>query len=298
MASHKPIRQLPIERRLGDAMRRHLPPAAADFVLFGLKQAWAALFGGAMLVLLIATHLWWPQNAPLARYDALFLAALALQAAFLAAKLETLSEAKVILLFHITGTAMEVFKVHMGSWAYPGPGVIKIADVPLFSGFMYAAVGSYIARVMRVFDMRFCHHPPLSASVALAAAIYVNFFAHHFLPDARVALFAATLILFWPTRIVFRVGTRDYAMPLIMAATLAAIFLYIAENVGTLTGTWIYAGNAGWHPAHPAKFGAWYLLLFVSFAQVCLVMRHHLFRGAAEGVAGAVSLSPATLFRR
>jgi len=86
-------------------------PATAflyEFVRFGLKQGWACLFGGAMVGLLIATSLWYPRNAPLARYDFLFLAALVIQIAMLTFRLETFEEAKVILIFHIVGTLMEV----------------------------------------------------------------------------------------------------------------------------------------------------------------------------------------------
>ncbi|HVK43140.1 MAG TPA: DUF817 family protein, partial [Phenylobacterium sp.] len=35
---------------------------AYEFLLFGLKQAWACLFGGAMLALLILTHFFWPAD--------------------------------------------------------------------------------------------------------------------------------------------------------------------------------------------------------------------------------------------
>ncbi|MDP1598671.1 DUF817 family protein, partial [Phenylobacterium sp.] len=49
---------------------------AYEFLLFGLKQAWACLFGGAMLALLLGTHLWWPDNAPVSRYDFLVVGAL------------------------------------------------------------------------------------------------------------------------------------------------------------------------------------------------------------------------------
>jgi uncharacterized membrane protein YoaT (DUF817 family) len=35
---------------------------------------------------------------------------------------------------------------------YPEPSLLRIGGVPLFSGFMYAAVGSYIARVWRICD--------------------------------------------------------------------------------------------------------------------------------------------------
>ena len=47
-----------------------------EFLWFGLKQGWACLFGGAMLALILGTFLFWPANAPLARYDFLVLGAL------------------------------------------------------------------------------------------------------------------------------------------------------------------------------------------------------------------------------
>jgi uncharacterized membrane protein YoaT (DUF817 family) len=143
------------EERLGRwAEQRPATRYAYEFLRFGAKQGWACLFGGLMVALLIATHLWYPRGAGLARYDFLFLAALAIQAAMLAAKFETLEEAKVILIFHVVGTVMEVFKTGVGSWIYPEPSFFRIAGVPLFSGFMYASIGSYIARVWRLFDFR------------------------------------------------------------------------------------------------------------------------------------------------
>ena len=78
-----------------------------------------------------------------------------------------------ILAFHVVGTAMEVFKTSAGSWVYPEPALLRIGDVPLFSGFMYAAVDSFIARVWRIFDFRFDRYPPLWATWLLAAA-YMN----------------------------------------------------------------------------------------------------------------------------
>ena len=119
---------------------------AYEFLLFGLKQAWACLFGGAMLVLLLGTHFFWPDDAPLARYDFLVLASIAVQALLLATKLERWDEALVILIFHVVGTIMEIFKTAQGSWIYPEESVLRIGGVPLFSGFMYACIGSYIAR--------------------------------------------------------------------------------------------------------------------------------------------------------
>jgi uncharacterized membrane protein YoaT (DUF817 family) len=267
---------LPLERRLGDRMRARLPHALTEFIMFGLKQAWACLFGALLLAGIIVSKLLWHADWPIARYDALFLYALSLQVAFLVFKLETLREARVILLFHIIGTVMEVFKISAGSWAYPEPGLVKLMGVPLFSGFMYASVGSYMARVIRLFDMRFTPYPPFWMTMVLAAAIYLNFFAHHYLPDIRPLLFAATVILFFRTRILFSIGTNTYWMPLPLAAFFSSLFLWIAENVGTRSGTWVYAGQGGFDLVSFAKIGSWYLLLYVSFATVTLVYREAL----------------------
>ena len=97
-----------------------------------------------------------------ARYDILLLFALAVQAAMLVCKLETWDEVKSITLFHIVGFALELFKTSaaVGSWSYPDPAFSKIGGVPLFAGFMYAAVGSYIIQAWRLFDLRIRSHPP------------------------------------------------------------------------------------------------------------------------------------------
>jgi uncharacterized membrane protein YoaT (DUF817 family) len=265
--------RLPIERRLGDWMRARLPFAVAEFVMFVLKQGWACLFAITMLVLLIGSKLVWQPEWALARYDFLVLAAIAIQAAFLWFRLESLDEAKVILIFHVSGTLMEIFKIHMGTWAYPEPGILKVMGVPLFSGFMYASVGSFMARVIRIFDMRFSPYPREALTWALGLAIYLNFFWHHFGPDARYVLMAGTLLIFGRTIIWFRISDRHYPMPLVVAAALTCFFMWGAENIGTLTGTWVYAGNKTFHWTSLAKAGSWYLLLYVSFVQVMLVYR-------------------------
>ena len=110
-------RFIEVEARIGEwAEHRPATHALYEFVRFGIKQGWACLFGALMLALLIGTHLLYPKGAWLARYDFLVLAAVAIQIAMLAFKLETWEEAKVILVFHATGTAMEIFKTAMGSW--------------------------------------------------------------------------------------------------------------------------------------------------------------------------------------
>jgi uncharacterized membrane protein YoaT (DUF817 family) len=234
---------------------------------------WASLYAGLMLALLIGSKLTWQPDWPLARYDFLLAAAIFIQASFLLLRLETPKEALVIFVFHVVGTVMELFKTKMGSWTYPEPSLLRIDGVPLFTGFLYATVGSFMARSIRLFDMRFARYPDLSLTIILALAIYVNFFSHHFILDARYLLFAGTLALYGRTMIYFRPANRIFHMPLFLAAFLTAIFLWIAENVGTLTGTWLYAGQKGWQLVSFGKLGSWYLLLYLSFVLVTLVHR-------------------------
>jgi len=261
-----------LERGLGRYIRNALPPYGAEFVMFVLKQGWACLFGGLLLAALIFTDAIWTDDWLIARYDALLIYAVGIQACMLLFRLETFTEAKVIALFHLTGTAMEFFKVSIGSWAYPEEAFFMIAGVPLFSGFMYASVGSYIVRVIRIFDITFSPYPPFWLTVALAGAIYANFFTHHFIIDTRAMLFVATAIIYRRTWITFTVG-KTYFMPLPIAALLTSFFLWIAENIGTLTGTWVYSGSAASDWASISKMGSWYLLIYVSFVTVTFVIR-------------------------
>jgi uncharacterized membrane protein YoaT (DUF817 family) len=250
-------------------------PATAflyEFVRFGLKQGWACLFGGAMVGLLIATSLWYPRAAPFSRYDFLFLAALAIQIAMLAFRLETLEEAKVILIFHIVGTLMELFKTAVGSWIYPEAAFFRFGGVPLFSGFMYASVGSYIARSWRLFDFRFVRHPPLSALFAVSAGIYVNFYSHHYFVDIRLVLFAALALLCGRTWLYYKVHYHYRRMPLLLGLFLVAVFIWIAENFGTLTRTWIYPSQInGWAMVPLGKLSSWFLLMTISYVIVAWV---------------------------
>lgn len=252
-------------------MRGPVSGALYEFLAFAIKQGWACLFGGLILALLLATFLVYPDNAPLARYDFLTLAAILIQVGMLAAKLETWEEARVIAVFHVVGTVMEVFKVYAGSWIYPASdeAVLVIAGVPLFSGFMYAAVGSYIARVWRLFDFQFDRFPPLWAQGLLAVAIYANFFTHHYTLDVRNVLFLASLALYGPCVIWFRPDRAHRFMPLVLGLVLVALFIWFAENIGTFARAWTYPDqHQGWSPVSLAKLGSWYLLMIISFVLV------------------------------
>ncbi|WP_341862457.1 DUF817 domain-containing protein [Gymnodinialimonas sp. 57CJ19] len=242
-------------------------------MVFFAKLLWAALFGVMILSAIIATRLIWNDDWPLARYDALVVFAVVTQIVFIWRGLETWEEAKVILIFHITGTLMEIFKLAQGSWDYPDQGILEIGGVPLFSGFMYASVGSFIARAIRFFHIQFAPYPPFWATYVLAVAIYANFYTHHYTYDIRWVLFAATLVLFWRTRIWLFIRRKPIAIRLPVGAFASAWLLWIAENVGTFTQTWSYAVQGDIGLVDIGKFGSWYLLLFVAFVTVTLVVR-------------------------
>jgi uncharacterized membrane protein YoaT (DUF817 family) len=111
------------------------------------------------------------------RYEVLLLVAVAIQAWMLWSGRETADELKAICLFHVLGFCLEVFKTSAGirSWSYPDAAYTKVFGVPLFSGFMYAAVGSYIIQAWRLLQLRIEHHPPYWMAGLVATALYLNF---------------------------------------------------------------------------------------------------------------------------
>jgi uncharacterized membrane protein YoaT (DUF817 family) len=235
-----------------------------EFWMFGIKEARACLFAGLFFCALFASHKL--KGIGLPRYDMLLLVALGIQAWMLCAKLETRDEFRAILVFHAIGLALEVFKTSMGSWSYPEFAYTRIAGVPLYSGFMYAAVASYIIQAWRLFDLRVERHPPYWMSTVIAIAIYANFFTHHFIGDYRWYLIALACGLYARTTVVFRPYDRERRMPLVLAFTLIGFFIWIAENISTLFGAWRYPNQIGaWAMVHVGKWSSWSLLAMMSF---------------------------------
>jgi len=240
-----------------------------EFFLFVFKQGWACLFGAVLLSMVLLTKWYWPEHAWLARYDFLFLAALGVQILLLFTRMETVREAKVILLFHVVGTLMELFKTDAGSWTYPGACVIRLGHVPLFSGFMYASVGSYLARVTRILDMRYTGYPNKWVTVVLAVLIYANFFTHHYVVDIRDFLFVFVALAFGRTWVHYRPYRKFRRMPLLLGFCLVALFIWGAENVGTFATIWVYPHQRdGWQLVRFSKYGSWLLLMIISFILV------------------------------
>jgi uncharacterized membrane protein YoaT (DUF817 family) len=269
-----------VERHLDDAAHRLLARApdstlwsgVVEFLVFGAKQAWACVFGAALLAAILAARLWYPADSVLARNDALTIAAIVIQIVMIWGGLETWSELRVIVVFHIVGTAMELFKTDVGSWAYDQGGVLRILGVPLFTGFMYGAVGSYLVRVYRLFDLRFTRYPRRWVTAVVAVAIYANFFTHHFFVDLRWLLLVAVAVVFGPAVMHFQVFRRRFRMPLVLAFALVAFFIWLAENIGTFAQAWTYPDQSGgWQPVSPEKVVSWFLLMIISVALVTWV---------------------------
>jgi uncharacterized membrane protein YoaT (DUF817 family) len=240
-----------------------------EFVYFGIKEARACLFAGLFFAAIFVL----PRSGlfGLPRYDALLLIALMIQAWMLWAKLETWDEFKAICLFHAIGFALEVFKVsgNIQSWSYPDFAYSKVFGVPLFSGFMYAAVGSYMIQAWRLLDMRIAHHPPYWMASVLSVLIYANFFTHHYIGDFRWYLVACILGLYARTTVIFRPYDRDRTMPLILGFILTGLFIWLAENISTFYGIWKYPNQLGaWSTVHIGKWSSWSLLVIMTFTIV------------------------------
>lgn len=237
-----------------------------EFLYFGIKNARACLFVGLFFSAVFLTPRAGLFGVP--RYDVLLVAALAIQAGMVWSKLETWDELKAVCLFHLVGFALEVFKVSgaIASWSYPDFAYTKLWGVPLFSGFMYAAVGSYIIQAWRLFDLRIRHHPPYWMAVLIALLIYANFFTHHYIGDYRWYLAAAALGLYARTMVVYRPLDRDRRMPLLLSFVLIGLFIWLAENISTFWDVWRYPNQLGaWSAVHVSKWSSWSLLVVMTF---------------------------------
>lgn len=249
-----------------------------ESLLFGWKQAWASLYGGLLLLLILLTFYLSPQG--INRYDFLFTGALFIQLLLLLLGLETRKEVQLIFVFHFVATLMELFKTDpaIGSWVYPGEGFFRIANVPLFTGFMYSAVGSYIARAWRLLELQLHGYPPVGRTIVLSFFIYLNFFTHHFIWDFRPLLFLLIFFLFRKTKVQFKVYQKVRSMPLLIGFFLIAFFIWGAENASTFSQVWVYPDQSnGWRMVSISKIGAWYLLMIISFVLVSLTKRQTLY---------------------
>ncbi|MCV6639483.1 MAG: DUF817 domain-containing protein [Thiotrichaceae bacterium] len=241
--------------------------------MFWIKQAYACIFSIYIVGVIVVTSYWYPLES-LHRYDFIFLSAIGFQILLLVTKLETPREAIVIVVFHIVATIMELFKTSnaIGSWVYPEEFFFGYGNVPFFAGFMYSAVGSYIARVWRIFEFEYSYYPPKLLTIVVVILIYLNFFTHHYIWDFRWVLLGIIILMFYKTDIYYKILDEHRKMPLLLGWFLVAFFIWIAENIGTFTGTWLYPNQMnGWEIVPLGKLSSWYLLMLLSFVLVSLV---------------------------
>lgn len=242
---------------------------AREFLFFGVKQARSCLFAGLFFMAVFLV----PRGGVfgLPRYDILLVFALAVQAWMVAARLETWDELKAISLFHVLGFALEVFKTSssIASWSYPDFAYTKLFGVPLFSGFMYASVGSYVIQAWRLFDLKIKHHPPYWMATTVAVLIYANFFTHHYVGDYRWYIAACALGLYARATVLFTPLDRERRMPLLLSFLLIGFFLWLAENISTFFGVWRYPNQVGaWAAVHLGKWSSWSLLVVMTITIV------------------------------
>ena len=242
---------------------------AVEFLYFGVKEARACL----LVALFFAAVFTLPRAGlfGIPRYDLLLVIAIAIQAWMVWMKLETWDELKAICLFHVIGFALEVFKTSSSiqAWAYPDFAYTKVAGVPLFSGFMYAAIGSYVIQAWRLLDLRIEHHPKLWMASLVALLIYANFFTHHYIGDYRWYIAACVLGLYARTTVVFRPYDRERRMPMLLAFVLTGFFIWLAENISTFFGVWRYPNQIGaWATVSVGKWSSWSLLVIMTITIV------------------------------
>ncbi|MFC2947957.1 DUF817 domain-containing protein [Virgibacillus sediminis] len=246
--------------------------AIKQLIRFGWEEAWSCLFAVAIFASLAITQLMTLPFLP--RYDWLLIIFILMQVWMIRSGLETWDELKVITLFHLIGLALEIFKVHMGSWSYPEEGYSKIFGVPLYSGFMYASVASYLCQSWRRLKVDLVRWPSSLAVVPLAIAIYLNFFTHHYWIDVRYWLAWLVIIIFWKSWVTYEVNGIRYRMPLALSFMLIGFFIWVAENISTYLGAWEYPNQAEtWSLVHLGKVSSWVLLVIVSFLIVATLKR-------------------------
>lgn len=252
-------------------MRVALREIFYELVVFGLKETRACLFPGIFFAILLLSKFVTIPGVP--RYDFIFLLTITAQILLLVFRIETLDEAMTLAAFHVIGLALELFKTHpaIGSWSYPEFGYLKIGTVPIYSGFMYAAVASYLCQAWRIFRLELYRYPSYRLSIPLAAAIYLNFFTHHFIGyDFRWWLILAVALVFRRTIVRFTVWRdRKRAMPLILSFLLIGFFIWVAENIATYLGAWAYPDQTqSWRIVSMGKISSWFLLVIISFVIV------------------------------
>ena len=148
-------------------------------------------------------------------------------------------------------------------------------DVPLYSAFMYSAIGSYIVRAIKEFDLEAINWPHWLMSIGISVLIYLNFFSGTFGFDFRNIFYLFILMIFWKTKFTFVLRTKRYQMPAILSFFLIGLFIYFAENIGSYFSAWTYSYQLkAWQFVDLGKISSWTLLIIVSIIIVIELQRY------------------------
>jgi len=240
-----------------------------EILSFVWKLVHSCLFAGIFFILLV-----WGKfitTFGLHFYDFLLISIIVVQILFIVFKFETLGELKIILIYHVLGFVMEVFKTYpgIGAWSYPDSGFFTLLGVPLYSGFMYSAVWSFIFKAWNNLDLKFTNFPKFRYTIPIAFLIYLNFFTHHFLLDFRYLLIVFVILIAWNTFAWVKMKDVYRKLHVLLWLFFIGFFLWIAENIATYFGAWVYPNQAIWrNPVSLHKILSWFLLFIVSIVVV------------------------------
>jgi uncharacterized membrane protein YoaT (DUF817 family) len=236
-----------------------------EFGHFILKQFRCSVFAWFIFAMLGVSYLfpWIP------RYDFMLLTCLAMQIYMLKSGMESKQELLIISGFHLVGLILELYKVNHGSWVYPEFAVTKLKGVPLYSGFMYASVASYILRATKIFALEFKKMPKVYWASICVFLVYLNFFAAKIFGDQRLLITLVLASLFLPAQVQFVCSKRKYTMPLTVSFVLIGSCIYAGENIATYLGAWAYPHQLdGWKFVYPVKLISWILMTTVGFVML------------------------------
>ncbi len=208
--------------------------------------------------------------------DFMFISVIVIQIILIATRYESWKECRIILIYHFLGFVMEAFKTHpsIWSWHYQYMGFFTILNVPLYSGFMYSAIGSFLFQAMHRLRLQFEHFPKFSIALLIVSLIYINFFTHHFIYDIRYFLLIIIIAITYKTYTYFMLNGEKYRMHTLLNLFLAASCIWIAENIATFLGVWLYPNQEwGWSPVSIHKILSRFLLFILSAVIVSYFMR-------------------------
>jgi uncharacterized membrane protein YoaT (DUF817 family) len=228
---------------------------------FAIKQVRASQF--ALFIFAVASI---TRGMSYGRYDLMLGLCLAFQGWMVATRRETLAEFGCIAIFHGLGLALELYKVSHGSWSYPGDAFTKWHGVPIFSGFMYASVASYVFQANRQFDLEFERWPKWPAVLAATGAIYLNFFLNRYFADIRWPIAFLVMAIYFRCQVSFTtLPDVRRRMPMPVAFMAIGFFVWVAEHLCTFLKVWQYPDQAeGWTWVSVGKWSSWTLLKVVS----------------------------------